>query len=87
MTIIDNLNALMKCNEDDLHNLFKDLKEDIEHKFLTVEDGNEACNLLNILRSIMIIEKDINKDLNDINLIIQRIDSRLETVVDIKNHI
>ena len=87
MTIIENIEALMKCNEDDLKQLFEDLKSDIEHKFLTVEDGNEACYLLQVLRNICIIEKEATLDMKEINRIITRLNNKLDTIIDIRDTI
>ena len=85
MTSVENLDKTIQFTKEYMTNLFSNIKKEIEHLFLTVDEGEIACNMLTLLKDITNIEKEVKLDIIEIDLSLKRLHNHIEQIIDIKN--
>lgn len=85
MTSVENLDKTIQFTKEYMTKLFSNIKKEIEHLFLTVDEGEIACNMLTLLKDITNIEKEVKLDIIEIDLSLKRLHNHIEQIIDIKN--
>lgn len=85
MTSVENLDKTIQFTKEYMTKLFSNIKKEIEHLFLTVDEGEIACNMLTLLKEITNIEKEVKLDIIEIDLSLKRLHNHIEQIIDIKN--